>query len=156
VKVTLVPKGTERLEEATVVVVMPVALPTRLTVCALSAALSKNVRVAAAAAACFGVNVMLTEQVAFDAIAALLHEFALIANSVEFVPESAIPLGPKIKFAGPLFVTVIDWGVLVVLSIWLKVRLAAESVTAGAGAVGFTMNTVPQKHEPVPPTVVVP
>ena len=155
-KVTLVPKGIEGLEEVTVVVVMPVAVPMRLTICALSAALSKNVRIAAEVAACFGVNVMLAEQVAFGAIVALLQEFALTVNSEAFVPERATPLGPKFKLAEPLLVIVIDWGVLVVLNIWLKVRLEAESVTSGAGAVGLTLNTVPQKHVPVPPTLVVP
>lgn len=152
----MVPKGTERLDEETVVVVMPVAVPIKLTVCALSAALSKNIRVAAEAAACVGVNVMLTMQVAPGATVELLHEFELIAKSVLFVPESITPVGPKIKSARPLFVTVIDWGVLVLLNFWLKFKLEAESVTAGAGAAGATMNTVPHKHEPVPPPPVVP
>jgi len=84
--------------------------------------------------------VTLTEQVALGAIVALLHESALMANSEAFAPASTTPLAPKLKLASPLFVTVIDWGGLDVLMIWLKVSLEVESVASAAGAVGLISN----------------
>jgi hypothetical protein len=133
--------------------VMPV--PVRATVCALYTALSENVRSAVSFAATVGVNVTLTEQLAFGATVTSLQAFALIAKSATFCPESVTPLEPKIKLESPLFVIIKACGGLEVLIIWLaNVRLDAESVTAGADALGLISNTVPSCRLD-PPSVVV-
>ena len=154
IKVTVVPTVIEEFEDVTVVVVMPSPVPIRSTDCALSTALSENVRVTLAPAGAVGVNVMLTAQVPLGAIVAPLHVFELIANSVAFSPERVTPFEPKIKLASPLLETVMVWGRLDVFTTWLKVRLEAESMTAGAAAVGLTSNTVPSCRLDPPTSVV--
>ena len=129
-------------------------VPMRLTICALSIALSENVRSAVAIAGTVGENVTLTEQVAFGAMVEPVHVSEPIANCAASVPESVVPPKPKIKLAIPLFVTVMVCGELEVFTIWLKVMLEAERVTAGAGATGLISNTMPSWTDP--PTSVVP
>jgi hypothetical protein len=102
-----------------------------------------------------GVKLTLATQLAFAGIVAPLHVSALITNSGALVPETVTAPGPKTKLAFPLFVTIMDCAMLGVFTGWLaKTMLKDETVTAGAGALGFNWKTVPSCK--LPPTAVVP
>jgi hypothetical protein len=83
-------------------------MPVKLTACKLVTELSKKVSVEVSVAATGGVNATLTVHFAFGATVVPLHKSALIAKSIACPPESVTALGPKIKLAIPLFVTVMD------------------------------------------------
>lgn len=129
-------------------------MPLRITVCGLVAALSEKLSVALSIPTNEGVNVTLTEHFPKKAIVASLQAFALSAKSAAFIPESVTAPAPRIKSALPLLVIVVLCGALLTLTTAESVSLEAESVAAGAFALGLISNTVPKSK--APPNVVVP
>jgi len=110
------------------------AVPARLTVCGLPLALSVTPSDALRVPAAVGANVTLIVQP--PPAVTLLPQVFVWAKSPGFVPPMAMP--DMLKEALPVFESVIVCGELVVpVLCWLKVRLAGDSDTAGAGGGGL-------------------